>query len=125
MMGGASSTSGIAAWRKASTGVFCFGFPVCRQKAVDVGDFHPRQSRQYVCEILQGIDAPAAKAYEDRIDNRTAPAGIGVSYEEPSAATHGSWPYRVFDEIVVDFEPSIAQITVSFRQSCMTWFEAI
>ena len=95
-----------------SAGVGRLQLPVCRQKALDVAGLGRWQSGEHVRQVFQRIDAAAAAAHEDRVDDGAAPAGIRVADEEPPASSDCRRPDRVFDEIVVDFVPSVAQVSL-------------
>lgn len=69
------------------------------------------QTPQDIGQVLFRIDTTAPATDQDRVNNRAAPAGIGVANEEPALAADGSRAYRVFHQVIVDFEASVAQIT--------------
>jgi hypothetical protein len=50
--------------------------------------------------------------FDDRVNDRTAFSGVGVSEEQPVLLSKGGWSDRIFNQIVVDFDPRILKINL-------------
>jgi len=59
--------------------------PLAGQKISDLAGGHRRQPLENIGEVFLRIDAVAAAALNDGIDDGTAPPGIRVPEKEPSA----------------------------------------
>jgi len=86
------------------------GLPVGGKQAVNLGNVYRRQTAEDIREVVLRIDAPAAAADQDRVDDGAAPGGVRMFDEEPPFATHRGGPDSVFNQIVVDLETTVLQI---------------
>lgn len=96
--------------KESSAGVMNGRFPVCRQEVHDVAGFCRGQPCKHINQVILRIDAAPATTHENRVDDGTAPAGIRMTYEEPSLSADRSRSDRVFDEVVVNLIASVAEI---------------
>jgi hypothetical protein len=53
------------------------------------------------------VQTPPPAAAQDRVNYRTAPSGIGMTYEEPSLSTHCRRANVVLDQVVVDLKATV------------------
>ena len=81
------------------------------KQRIDLIDFDGGQAGEDVGEVVVGIDAAAAATDQKRVEDGAAPAGIGMSDEEPALAADGGGTDGVFDEVVVDFETAVCEIS--------------
>lgn len=75
---------------------------------------HRGQSCEDVAEVDERVDAPAAAAFDDGVEDGSALAGFGGSYEEPVLFADGGGADGVFHEVVVDFDPSVDEVAFEF-----------
>ena len=54
---------------------------------MDLVVLHRGEALQNIGEVILRIDAPAAATLDDRINDSAAPTGIGMTDEEPAAAS--------------------------------------
>lgn len=71
--------------------------------------FHHGQAGEDVVQVGVGIDAPAAAAFDDGVDDGSALACSGFANEEPVLFSHRGWADGVFDEVVVDLHSAITE----------------
>jgi hypothetical protein len=58
--------------------------------------FHGGQAAQHIGQIFLRVDAATAATLNDGVDDRTAPAGVGMADEAPALATHHRGPHVIF-----------------------------
>src|SRR5438874_10066686 len=85
--------------------------PVGGKQRIDLIDFHGGQTGQDVGEVILRIDAATAATDENGVNYSAAPAGIGVSDEEPASAADGGGTNGIFDQVIVDFESAVFEIS--------------
>ena len=56
------------------------------------------------------IDAPSAATFDNRVDHGAALPGLGVFEKQPVLLADSRRPNGIFHAIVVDFDPTIADI---------------
>ena len=69
-----------------------------------------REAGEEVAEVCVGIDVPAAAAFDDGVNDRTALASSRFADEEPVLFSDGSWPNRIFHKVVVDLDAAVPQV---------------
>src|SRR5438093_7092769 len=85
--------------------------PVGGKQRIDLIDFHGGQTGQDVGEVIRRIDAATAATDENGVNYSAAPAGIGVADEEPAAAADGGGTDGIFEQVMVDFEACVFEIS--------------
>ena len=68
------------------------------------------QAGEEVAEVCVGIDVPAAAAFDDGINDRTALANSRFADEEPVLFSNGGWPDGIFHEVVVDLDAAVPEV---------------
>jgi hypothetical protein len=81
------------------------------QQFLDLGDLRRGQATQYIGKIFLRVEATSPTADQDRIDHHAAPSGLGMANKQPWSPPHGRRPDDVLDQVVVDLEVPIAQIS--------------
>lgn len=81
------------------------------KQRIELVDFDGGQTGENIREVILRIDAAAAATDENGINYGATPTGIRVSDEEPALAADGSGTNGVFDEVVIDFESAVAEIS--------------
>ena len=74
--------------------------PCFRNEVLEFGLLHVWQESQNVVQIFLGVDAPAAAAFDDGIEDCALPTGIWMTNEEKILFADGSWSDRVFDQVM-------------------------
>jgi hypothetical protein len=69
-----------------------------------------RETSEDIPEVVLGIDVPPTATFDDRIEDGGALACLHITKEEPVLFSDGRGADRVFDEVVVDLNPAIAEI---------------
>lgn len=85
--------------------------PIGGKQRIDLTDFYDGQAAEDIGEVILRIDAAAPATDQDGVNNGTAPTSIGMSNEEPSFAANGRGTDGVFDQVVIDLESPIAEIS--------------
>jgi hypothetical protein len=62
---------------------------------------HLGQASQHVTQIRQRVFAVALAGDDNRVNDRTALAGVGMANEQPVLLSDSRGPNRIFDEVVV------------------------
>ena len=69
-----------------------------------------RQAGKDIPEVVLRIDPPTTATFDDRIEDGGALACLGITKEEPVLLPDGRGTDRVFDQVVVDLNPAVAEI---------------
>ena len=78
----------------------------------DLGDLaggHLRQAREHVAQVGLWVDAAAAAALDEGVEDGSAMAGLGLADEQPVLLPHGRGTDGVLDPVVVDGDAAVAQ----------------
>jgi hypothetical protein len=73
--------------------------------------FHGGQAAQHISQVFLWIDAAATATLNDGVDDRAAPAGVGMADEQPSLSTHHRWPHIVFHDVIVYLKATVVKIS--------------
>jgi len=68
------------------------------------------QSRQHLAQVGKRIKLPTPAVLDDGVDDRAALARVGISDEEPILFAQGCRPDRIFNLVVVQLHPTVAQV---------------
>jgi len=68
------------------------------------------QPGENVSEILKRIDAPAAAAFNDGVEDGTALSGVSIAKKEPVFLAQCCGANGIFHQVVVDFYASILEV---------------
>src|SRR5215207_9941336 len=68
---------------------------------------HARQARERLAQVGQRIDAAAAAAFHDGVEDGSAFTGIGGADEQPVLLADGGGPDRVFHPVVIDLNAAV------------------
>ena len=86
-------------------------FPACGKQVGNLSDRHGREALEDVGEIFLGVDGATAATEDEGVDDRTAPTGVRVANEQPTATTHGRASDRIFHQIIIDLKISGLEIS--------------
>ena len=84
--------------------------PLLRCKVGDIPVCAFGDAGEHVSQISMRIDAPSPTALDNCVDDGTALPRIGVSEKQPVLLADSRRPNGIFHAIVVDFDPTIADI---------------
>ena len=73
-----------------------------RERAEIVLIGHSRHSREHDAQVGERVCAVALAGNDDRVDDRGALAGVGVTDEQPVFLADGRGADGIFDEVVVE-----------------------
>src|SRR5215212_10287115 len=86
-------------------------FPVSGKQGIEFADRGIGQASEDVGEVVVGIDVASSAAEQKRVEDSAAPARVGMSDEEPALTADGGGADRVFDQVVVDFETAVFEVS--------------
>jgi hypothetical protein len=70
--------------------------------------FHGGQATQHIGQVFLRINATAAATLNDGVDDRAAPASVGVADEQPALSTDHRWPHIIFHVVIIYGKFSVA-----------------
>src|ERR1051326_7960569 len=73
------------------------------------------QARKHIAQIGIGVNTAPTATLDDGVDNGTALAGISFPNEEPVFLSYGGRANGVFDHIVINLNPTVAQVHLEGR----------
>jgi hypothetical protein len=68
---------------------------------------HAGRATQHIGQVSLWIDAAAAATLNDGVDDRAAPTGVRMAYEEPSLPTGHRRPHIVFHDVIVYLKSTV------------------
>ena len=84
--------------------------PGCWGQGDGVFGQHAGQAGEHIGEVFLGIDAQAAAVFHDGVEDGALPTGLLIANEQLVFGSEFDRTDRVFDEIIVDFNPAVAKI---------------
>jgi len=77
---------------------------------------HVRQACEDFTEIRIRVEAATTAAFEDGVEDGAVLADLGITDEEPVLLAQGGGANGVFDQIVIDLHPAVAQVRANLAE---------